>query len=88
MSHIFKPEIEILGNPEGDYLYIVTSVDTEDPENTVSELYRADDPIELLEHYIRDNSGAEPDEDEDPIVAHIRYHWEMTILWVKVGEID
>ena len=88
MSHILHPEQEILGNPDGDYLYVVTSVDTNDPEHTVSELYRADDEMELKAHYIRDNSGAEPGDVWDPIVAYLEENWETTILWQKIGEIS
>lgn len=89
MSHIFKPLQEILGNPDGDFLYVVTTVDTDDPENTVTELYRADSTDEVMELYIRDNSGAEPEESHlDPVAAWIRENWEMTILCNLVGEIS
>ena len=78
-----------MGNPEGEYLYVVTSIDTDDPEDTTSDLYRADSKEEVLSHYIRDNSGAEPEEEDfDPVVAHIKECWETTILCTLLGEIN
>lgn len=78
-----------MGNPYGEFLYAVVTIDVSDPEDTTLDLYRADSPEEVMEHYIRDNSGAEPEDVEfDPVVAYIKECWETTILCTLLGEIN
>lgn len=89
MSYIFKPKDVLMGNPYGEFLYAVVTIDVSDPEDTTLDLYRADSPEEVLALYIRDNSGAEPEEEGfDPVVAHIKECWETTILCTLLGEIN
>jgi len=71
-------------NGEGKLLYIVTSVDAEDPEDTNTELWRADDEDQLEETFKDDCLGDDPD---DMMLEIFEEKMGIEIMFKLVGEI-
>jgi len=76
------------GKPDGKKLYMVTKIDTDDSEDTKSELYRADSGYELDSILKAEYVGDEEDED---IIAIMEKQFDddlgTCLLYEEVGDI-
>lgn len=82
---------EILGDPKGKKLFIVTRIDLDDYEDTQTELWRADDEDGVYDLVkLEYTSEEDPEhEDYDDVGAEVfDEDWGYRILCKEIGEIN
>lgn len=86
--------LPILGNQEAKNLYTLTIVDTEDTEDTTTNLFLADDEADLYNQvkgvFISSSDPNEFEEDEDEfsgssLLRNFDDEWGISILWTLIG---
>jgi len=84
--------INVLGDKTAKNLYIVTTVDSEDTEDTASELFLAEDDDQLEEIVRKEFVGeTEEDEEEDEdngMTAKFNEDWGCSILYTLIGTVN
>jgi len=80
------PAQEVYGNPNGKSLWALIIVDEAEPEDTQTELWRADHHDQLAnlahEHWAREHNN-------DPaLMKQFEDAWGVTILPTKIGRLD
>jgi hypothetical protein len=77
---------------EGNILFLVTVVDTEDPEDTTTNVWVANDEEHLYdlvkEEFVGDDEDEDEDEDEDPIARNFENDWGINILFQEIGQVQ
>jgi hypothetical protein len=77
MAKVYIEDVQITG--EGEFLYAVTSIDTDDSEDTSTTLWLANDEEHLYEQVKEDWDIDTFQED------YFQNDWGCTILWTKLG---
>lgn len=84
---------KIKGNPKGLKLFTVTTVDSEDSEDTQTELWLADNEDQLQDLVKEEYTGIDPDDDkelddEDSAMSDkFDEDWGIEILYNEVGTV-
>ena len=75
---------------EGKKIYIVVTVDQEDPEDTSTEIWRANDEDHLYEQvkedFIGHNENIEPGSLSERISDDFEADWCYSILYTEIGK--
>jgi hypothetical protein len=83
--------VDTYGDPNGKELYIVTTIDEDDSEDTDADLWKANDELHLYILVKETYLGEEPDDPEDfsdaELALKFERDWGMTILYKKIANI-
>lgn len=77
------PKTQVNGNPTGKKLYVVTTIDVDDYDDTMTELWRADDDDEL-ETLVRDRYAGDDETRNDAFDVD----WGYVILPFELGNVE
>jgi hypothetical protein len=78
---------EIYGNPQGKLVWLVTTIDTDDNEDTMNDIWLADNEGELEDLVRKTYLGDEDDEDEqyEFMAQQFDDDWGFKILYTQLG---
>lgn len=82
--------VDTYGDPDGKELYTVTTIDEDDSEDTDTDLWKANNELDLYE-LVKEKYVGEPDgQDErliEQLVGKFEYDWGITILYKKIANV-